>query len=288
MRKGNDRVSTATLLVVALTVSMSHAQDAKAVLTAAQNAMGSTLLGNMQFTATGSMHSAGPSDLPDAPSPAFKVTRYRLDIDYMVPAMRMDVERINPDRGGRPPAAPQRHIETVRTTLSWNMTDLNGSDAVVAPVGERLLRIWTSPHGVVKAAQKAGADLKVAVEKGANGRTVTVLTFPAAGTIIKATLNADNLVERVEARASDAAGGDVITEIVYSGYKDAKQISATPVHPEDLTGVLFPTRIVSKRSGRPMLDLTVTSARPNAYMVFPIPDNIKKSAQGTPPAARGR
>lgn len=268
MRKGNDRVLTAaTLLVVALTVSISHAQDPKAVLTAAENAMGSTLLGNMQFTATGSMHIVGQSNSPDAPGPASKVTRYRLDIDYMVPAMRVDVERTS-----------QRQIQTVRGSLSWNMADLNGSNAVVAPIGERLLEIWTSPHGVIKAAQKAGADLKVAVERGANGRNVTVLTFPGAGTIIKATLNADNLVERVETRASNAARGDVITETVYSGYKDAKQISATPVHPEDLTGVLFPTRIVSKQGGRPVLDLTVTSARPNAYMVFPIPDNIKASA----------
>ena len=96
--------------------------------------------------------------------------------------------------------------------------------------------IWTSPHGVIKAAQKAGADLKVTTRTGADGRVVSVLTFPAAGAIVSATLNADNLVERVETRTDNPDLGDVVTQTVYSGYKDAKQISLTPVHAEDLTG----------------------------------------------------
>lgn len=273
MRKGYDRVlmTAATLLTVVLAVATGHAQDAKTVLAAAQDAMGSALLGNMQFTATGVVH-VGQANLPGAPLPASKVTRYRLDIDYMIPAMRLDVEGID----------AKRQIQTARESLGWNMTDLNGSNAVVAPPGERVLQIWTSPHGVIKAAQKAGTDLKVAVEKGANGQNVTVLTFPAADAIVKATLNADNRVERIETRIGKAAPG-AVTETVYSGYRDAKQISATPVHPEDLTGVLFPTRIVSKHGGRTVLDLTVTSARPNAYMVFPIPGSIKASAQGAKP-----
>ena len=275
MRKGYETVLTtaATVLTMVLTVATSHAQDAKAILAAAQGAMGTTLLGNMQFTAIGSMHVVGQP--PEAPSAPSKVTRYRLDIDYMLPAMRMDVEKIG--------QAPERQIQTVRGSLGWTMADLNGSNAAVAPIGDRVVQIWTSPHGVLKAAEKAGSDLKVAVEKGTNGRNLTVLTFPAADTMIKATLNADNRVERVEARPTKGAPAGVVIETVYSGYKDSKQISATPVHPEDLTGVVFPTRIVSTQGGRPLLDLTVTSARPNAYMVFPIPANIKASAQGTKP-----
>lgn len=274
MRKRHDTVLTtaATVLTMVFTVATSHAQDAKAVLAAAQEAMGTALLGNMQFTATGSMHVVGQS--PEPPSAPSKVTRYRLDIDYMIPAMRMDVERIGP--------APERQIQTVTGSLGWTMADLNGSNAAVVPIGDRVLQIWTSPHGVIKAAEKAGSNLNVAVEKTASGRNVTVLTFPAADSMIKATLDAANRVERVETRTSKGGPAGVVIETAYSGYKDAKQISATPVHPEDLTGVVFPTRIVSTQGGRPLLDLTVTSARPNAYMVFPIPANIK-SAQGAKP-----
>jgi glyoxylase-like metal-dependent hydrolase (beta-lactamase superfamily II) len=107
--------------------------------------------------------------------------------------------------------------------------------------------------------------------------------------VIRATLNSDNLVERVETRSDNPVLGDIVTETLYSGYRDAKQISLTPVHPEDLTGVMFPTHIVQKQGGFPALDLTVTSARPNAYMVFPMPDAIKRAAtQPLAPAAPPR
>src|SRR2546425_2194872 len=100
-----------------------------------------------------------------------------MDVDYMVPAVRVDLERTNPDGtvqggGGLPLAAPQRQIQSVRVTTSWNMADLNGANAAPTAVGDRLLQIWTTPHGVIKAAQKAGADLKVTTERGADGRSV--------------------------------------------------------------------------------------------------------------------
>ncbi len=272
MLTGNDRVSTfAALLLAGLTIAVTHAQAPKDVLILAQNAMGSTLLGNMQFDATGVIEDADQPSPANSPRPTSKLTRYRLEIDYMIPAMRLDLERTNPARG--------RAIQSVRGNVAWDMGDLNGTNAAVTPTGDRLLQIWTSPHGVIKAAHNAGADLKVATERGPDGNSLTVLTFPAAGATVKATLNADNLVIRVETRSADPGLGPAVTESVFSGYKDAKQISPKPLHPEDLTGVMFPTRIVSRRDGRPYLDLTVTSARPNAYMVFPVPNQVKAATQ---------
>src|SRR5262249_26756528 len=157
------------------------------------------------------------------------LTKYQLDVDYLIPAMRIDLERTNPDGlvqggGGLPLPAPQRQIQSLRAATAWNMADLDGTNATAAAAGDRPLQIWTSPHGVIKAAQKAGPALKVTTQRGADGRAVTILTFPAAGTVVKATLNADNLVERVETRADNPVLGDVITETSYSGYKDARQI----------------------------------------------------------------
>jgi len=207
MRTRQDMLA-AIAIMVALAVPTSHAQDPKTVLTAAANAMGSTLLGNIQFTATGTSNAMGQSFRPDGPWPAFKLTRYKMDVDYLIPAIRVDLERTNPDGpvqggGGLPLAAPQRQIQSARVNTAWNMADLNGVNAAPAPIGDRLLQIWTTPHGVIKAAQKAGADLKVVVERGADGRGISVLTVPAAGTIVRAMLNADNLVERVETRADN-------------------------------------------------------------------------------------
>ncbi len=289
----------AVVVMSGLLVSIGHAQNAPTAapparpdpaLAAAAGAMGSTLLGNIQFTAIGSAYAIGQSFRPDGPWPAFKLASYKLDIDYVLPAMRLDVVRTNPDGvvqggGGLPLAGPQRQIQSLRGPTAWNMADLNGTNAGAAPPGERPLTIWTSPHGVIKAAQKAGADLKVSRRPGADGRMATVLAFPVSGTTVTATLSADNLVERVETRTDNPVLGDLVTETVYSGYKDAKQISLQPVHPEDLTGVMFPTHIVQKQGGFPVLDLTVATVHPNAYMVFPLPDAIKRAAAQPAPAA---
>jgi glyoxylase-like metal-dependent hydrolase (beta-lactamase superfamily II) len=293
MRKGT--LAAAMSIMVTLAVPGGHAQNPSApnpTLAAAVAAMGTTLLGNIQFTATGSTYAVGQSFRPDGPWPAFKLTSYKLDVDYLLPAMRLDLVRTNPDGpiqggGGLPLAAPQRQIQSLRVGTAWNMADLNGTNAIPAPSGDRLLQIWTSPHGVIKAAQKAGSELKVIAQRGPDGRTVSTLTFPAAGTIVKATLNADNLVERVETKSDNPVLGDTVTETVYSEYRDAKQISPTPVHPEDLTGVMFPTRVVQKQGGFPVLDLTITSVHPNAYMVFPLPVAVKQAAtqQAAPAAA---
>src|SRR5712691_8778158 len=104
-----------------------------------------------------------------------------------------------------------------------------------------------TPHGVVKAALNAGADTVVTMQRGADGKNVPIITFPANGLTVKATLNADNLVARVETRVDDPVLGDRIDETTYSNYRD-------------FSGVKLPTRIVQTQGGFPVLDLTVTDA----------------------------
>jgi glyoxylase-like metal-dependent hydrolase (beta-lactamase superfamily II) len=48
--------------------------------------------------------------------------------------------------------------------------------------------------------------------------------------------------------------------------------------------VLFPTHIVQKQGGLPVLDLTITRTDPNnPYVVFPVPENVEKGPKGPPP-----
>lgn len=287
------KIVLAIVVMVAVAALIGHAQNPKATLDAATRAMGTPLLGNMQFTGVGSNYAIGQAFRPDLPWPSFKVTRYRADIDYIIPAVRLDVTRTNPDGavrggGGLPLQAPQRQIQSLRENIAWNMADVYGANANLTPaaVNDRLLQIWTSPHGVIKAAQNAGVNAKITVERGADGKNVTVITFPVAGTTVKATLNADNLVERVETRSDNPVLGDVVTETTYSDYRDARQIG-TKAHPEDLSGVMFPSHILQKQGGYPVLDLTITDAHPNAYMVFEVPENVRKAAaQPAPPVAQ--
>src|SRR5713226_218534 len=98
------------------------APDLKATLDAAANALGMIrgpqridALSTVEYWGTGFTYAFGQSFRPDMPWPAFKAT-YHASISYLVPGMRVDVTRTNPDGqvqggGGLPLAAPQRQIQ---------------------------------------------------------------------------------------------------------------------------------------------------------------------------------
>jgi hypothetical protein len=273
-----------SLIAGALAAPCARAQDAQAVVKTAEYALGMIrgpqridAINTLEYWGAGSAYASGPSDHPGSARPEFKVT-YHASLSYAVPAMRVDVVRSNPDgvvQGGGGPslAAPQRQIQVVSGRFAWNESVpgagfIPGSTATPAPdaLRERLLRLWTTPFGVLKMAARAGSAAKVSTEAGA-----TVITFPLSGGLeginIKATLNAKNQVERVETRTSKP--GDMVTETTYSDYKDLSEIT---------TDVLFPAHIVQKQGGFAVLDLTITkSDTNNPYVVFPVPDVIGRN-----------
>src|ERR1051325_3923736 len=143
----------------------------------------------------------------------------------------------------------------------------------MAAVRDRLLRLWTLPFGVVKAAYAAGDKAAVSTEAGATV-IAAPLSGPLAGMSVKATLDAKNLITRVEARADNPALADLATVMEYSDYAD---------HAEVLTDIKTPGHIVEKRGGRTVLDLTVKSWETNnPYVVFPVPPNVKAASAASP------
>jgi hypothetical protein len=114
---------------------------------------------------------------------------------------------------------------------------------VPAPIAmiERQMQLWTTPHGVVKAATANNATVQ--------GR---VIAFALPGRItVKAVLTDQNLIERVEAVVPNPVLGDMAVEVTYADYKD-------------FGGVKFPTRVRQSAGGFPTLDLTVSDVKPNA------------------------
>jgi hypothetical protein len=153
----------------------------------------------------------------------------------------------------------------VNHNVAWNETT-PGVGATPAPAGaaaDRQLMLWTLPAGVVKAATAAGARTTVAVEGGR-----TVLSFPVVdvgGATIRAFYNPQTyLLDRVEARR-----GDVVTDITYSEHGDWNG--------EDyLSDVQFPKRIVQRRGGATIADLTIEKTNTyNPYVIMPVPPNMK-------------
>lgn len=202
--------------------------------------------------------------------PAFK-TDYHVALSYNPPAMRLEMTRTNPAGG-----AQQHTIQTVREKYAWNESELGAglepgkgtATPAMAAVKERLLQLWILPYGVVKAAVAAGDKTKVTGENGA-----TVISFPLtgqlAGITVRATLDAKNLVTRVETRTDNPALANMTTETEYSNYAD---LGEAP------TEVQFPDHIVQKQGGHTVLDIQVKSVDVSPYLVFPVPANVKKEA----------
>ena len=132
--------------------------------------------------------------------PQFTVRSLKRVVNYETASLRDDMMRtrtLEPPMGGGPYVRGEHTaIAVVSGDHAWNVM---GENAVSAPIalGDRQLQLWSTPHGVIKAAQKNPA--------GVQGRTIA---FGVPGQF-KATafLDTANLVERVEAVLAESRAG---------------------------------------------------------------------------------
>jgi hypothetical protein len=222
---------------------------------------GIDIVNTMEFRGSGTSESAGRT---------FK-TEYHVALGYNPAAMRVEMTRTADG------SAAQHTIQTVRDNSAWDESEIGAgmvsgkgtATPANAALKERLLQLWTLPYGVVKAALTAGDKTMVSTEGGA-----TVITFPLSGALagitVKATLDSNNLVTRVETRADNPALANLATQTEYSSYADRAEV---------LTDIKTPGRIVRKQGGRTILDIEVkTWESNNPYLVFPVPANVKTAA----------
>src|SRR5262249_26743295 len=95
-----------------------------------------------------------------------------------------------------------------------------------------------------------------------DGNTVT---FSLGSREVKATFNAQNLVEKVSYLSTNEVIGDYSIGIAYTDYAD-------------FGGVKFPRHIVQTEDGYPTLDITVTEVKPNAPVSVDVPANVQQAA----------
>jgi len=234
------------------------------------------VVNTMEVWASGTTYSPSPSSKSGEPWQPFK-TDYHVALGYNPPAMRVEMTRSPSGASAQGSAVPLHTIEVVRDTYAWDESEIGAglvpgkgtATPAMAAAKNRFLQLWILPYGVIKAALAAGDKTKVSTENGA-----TVITFPLsgplAGVMVKATLDAQNEVAKVETRCDNPALADLVTETEYSGYAD---------HGEIATDVISPGRIVRKQGGHPVLDIQVKMwDANNPYLVFPVPENVKKAA----------
>jgi glyoxylase-like metal-dependent hydrolase (beta-lactamase superfamily II) len=246
-------------LVAGLAVALStpvHAQERTGVAAAAE-AMGATSLNSIEYTGSGEVFSFGQAFEPGGRWPRFIQRTYGAAINYQTPAMRLVQVRSqgeHPPRGGgaQAVAADQRTVSVVSGKFAWQEAGAQATPNSAA-VGDRLHQLWATPHGVIKAAMANAGKV--------DGNIITVTVD---GRQFKATLNAQNLVEKVSYLSTNDVVGDFPIEMAYSDYAD-------------FGGVKFPRHIVQTEDGHPTLDITVNSVKPNAAVTIAPPANVQQA-----------
>src|SRR6185295_7202962 len=246
----------AALAVAAVLVWTPSAQDAKAVVASASQAMGVSTLKTVQYSATGLDFALGQAPNPASPWPKFINKSYARTINFETPASRVERVRLQgenpPHGGGQQPIVGEQPV---------NQTIIVGADTPWV----QQLEIVMMPHGFLRAASAKNATVEARTVGGKKYNVVTFLGDNKAK--VNGYINDKNLVERVETWIDNAFLGDMLFEAIYSDYKDAG-------------GAQFPMHIVQKQGGYPIFDLRLTDVQANAAVTIQPPQG-----RGGAPAA---
>jgi hypothetical protein len=224
-----------------------------------------------------------------------KLTKYRASTSYQTPGQRVQIACT------RSNGQSYSNIEVVSGQYAWD-EDVPGAEidpgrgkATPMPgaVQERLIRLWASPQGAVKAAL-AGAGIALtqmdrnpgALLKGGTsklGSTAVswkggkpVVTFPipgVAGATATATLDDRFMAEHVVVKH-----GANTTDFVYGDYNDWN-------NPLNKIEAYYAGKITEKRNGQVLRDLTTTETETGSvYVVMPVPDSVRNAITPGKPA----
>jgi glyoxylase-like metal-dependent hydrolase (beta-lactamase superfamily II) len=247
-------IAIGTMFVLSLYASAQKTgPDAKATIDAAVAAMGTSGLQSIQYSGTGSFYATGQAYEPGGPWPRYTLKKYTMLVNYMAPAMRQELVRTDDEKpprgggvGGYNPKTFQGGIRPAPGDIPENQ-NTNGETEAGA------VRMWLTPHGFLKGAAANGAAAKSGTIRGKKS-----VSFTAFGKYnVTGILNAQDLVEQVEAKIDVPYTGDTLMEGVYSDYRD-------------FGGVKFPMHIVMKEGGYPVLDLTVAEVQPNSHAALDV------------------
>jgi glyoxylase-like metal-dependent hydrolase (beta-lactamase superfamily II) len=226
--------------------------------------MGADSLRTIQYSGAGADFSLGQAMNPNSAWPRFLNKSYTRTIDFDKQAYQLQRVRAqgeNPLRGGggQPVIGEQNQNQIVvfNDTTPW----------------AQRLELLMLPWGFLRAAS-AAVDTTVKSEI-VNGKTFTVVSFVGQNKApVSAHVDDQNIIERIDTKIDNPVLGDMPFEADYSEYKD-------------FDGVKFPTHIVQKQGGYPVLDLNITDVKPNFDVNLQPPPNRALGGAGGPTAANG-
>jgi glyoxylase-like metal-dependent hydrolase (beta-lactamase superfamily II) len=265
---------------------------AKALLQAADKAIGASSVKSITVTGTGWMGSPGQQfaqgDLPRA-----DVKSWTFTADAASKSSKFDYVRVqgnNPNRGGGgiPIQGEQRTTELVNGNTAWN---LNAQGQPVrqpgAVAGDRQLPI--DPGSFIMAALAAPNAAVTDRYYGRTNRTLKVVAFttkvcdgpqPQCTRRLTGEFNNDNMLERVITWVPDPVLGDKMVEYRWSDYRDVGGGVKLPFHLHAHMGdhPLIP-------GGHNWMDLRATDIKVNvADAAQAVPDSVRNA----PPPTQNR
>lgn len=260
-------ISFALMCALALAAGVAAQQGA---LQTAAATLGVANIKTLQFTGSGRNFSVGQNYTPTEAWPPVTVKNYVASINYDTGSMRVELVRemgpVMPRGGGGPFFGEQRQVAVVGGNYAWNVPapPANAPAGAAAPPAapqpgaqlERMLALWATPQGFVKAAMTNNATTR-------NVRGGTEVSFTVGGKYkMTGTINGQGQVEKVQTWIDHPIVGDMLVETTYSGYRD-------------FGGVTFPSRIVQTQDGYPSLELTISAVTANPAFDAPVPDNVR-------------
>jgi len=224
-------------LVLGASIGPAGAQDARALLQAADSAAGASKVNSITYTGTGRISYLGQNFTTTDDWPRVDMKSWSQTIDYRGRSAKEEMVRVqgnNPPRGGGagfPITGEQSANALVSGNSAWTVNPQGQPQAQNDQAEARQFMIWVTPHGFLKAAL---ADPNVSVTErefiGA-GRTLRVVGFNTMGKY-RATgeFNDQNLLERVVTWIPNPVMGDMQVEIRYTDWRDIGNGIKAPFH----------------------------------------------------------
>jgi len=256
-----------SLAVFALLVLTSTVGAQQGALQTAADKLGVAKIKTLQVIGSGANFSVGQNYTSSDSWPRVTVKNFTALVNYDTASMRVELVRemgaVMPKGGGAPFFGEQRQIQVVSGNYAWNVpvAPANAPAGAAAPMAqpnpdaapERMLAIWTSPVGFVKAAMANNATTR--------GNTVS---FTVGGKYkVEGTINGQGQVEKVRTWIDQPIVGDMLIETTYSGYRD-------------FGGVQHPGRMVQTQDGYPALDITFSAVTLNPPVDIQVPQNVRE------------
>jgi glyoxylase-like metal-dependent hydrolase (beta-lactamase superfamily II) len=278
----NLRITLVAVSALALgpAVEPASAQNAKALLQAADNAIGASKVNSIKYTGTGRISYLGQNYTTVDDLPRVDMKSWSQTIDYGSKSAQEEMVRVqgnNPARGGGagfPITGEQRSTTMVSGNYAWGLNAQGQPQSQNDQAEARQFMIWVTPHGFIKAAL---ADPNAAVtdrEFIGAGRTLHVVGFTTMGKY-RATgeFNDQNMLERVVTWIPSPVMGDMQVEIRYTDWRDVGNGIKAPFHIHMHQGDHPLVR------GMNYMDVQASEVKANVETAsFAVPDAVRNAA----------